>query len=114
MDPSLLFMSVREFQYDIAISEIQEYEEDLKLKGLSRYELSYRRTTCSIILEKIYDEKIRWESSGKSFLVMSPVEIISSFYDLYERGVEKATSEESKEIFQIAYRVSGEILERFL
>ena len=114
MDLSLLFMSVRDFQYDIAISEIQEYEESLRLLYLSSSVLSYKKSICSIIINKLYDEKIRWELSGKSFLVMSPVEIISTFYYVYERGVEKATTQESKEIFQIAYRVSGEILERFL
>ena len=119
MDPSLLFMSVREYQYDVALSELTEYLYELETIGFFDrsdfcYEIIFAESVISQMISKVYDEKIRWESSGKSFLVMSPVEIISSFYDLYERGVEKATSEESKEIFQIAYRVSGEILERFL
>lgn len=114
MDPSLLFMSVREFQYDIAISEIQEYEEDLKLKGLSRYELSYRRTTCSIILEKIYEEKIRWELVQKTIWIDSPVDIIANFYYLYYNCIDMAPEDRFKEIFQIAHQTAGEILDRFL
>lgn len=119
MDPSLLFMSVREYQYDVALSELTEYLYELEATGFSDrsdsdYEKIFTESVISQMIAKVYDEKIRWESSGKSFLVMSPVEIISKFYDVYERGIEKATTLDSKEIFQIAYRVSGEILERFL
>ena len=114
MDPSLLFMSVREFQYDIAISEIQDYERGLNSLNLDRFELSYKKSVCSILIENIYEQKIRWELTQKTIYIDSPLDIIAEFYDRYEWFIDIAPEERFKEVFYIAHQTIGEILERFV
>ena len=114
MDLSLLFMSVRDFQYDVAISEIQEYEESLRLLYLSSSVLSYKKSICSIIIDKLYDEKIRWELNQKTIWIDSPVEILSNFYYKFEFFITIAPEERFENIFYIAYQTVGVLLERFV
>ena len=114
MGPSLLFMSVREYQYDIAISELTEYSDDLKIRDMTEYERGYMESVVSQIIMKIYDEKIRWELAEKTIWISSPVDIIADYYYSYQRCISKAPTDEYKEIFQIAYQAAEEILQRFL
>ena len=114
MDPSLLFMSVREYQYDIAISELGDYSEELKLRDMTEYERSYFESVVSQVIMKLYDEKIRWELAEKAIWIDSPVDVIANFYYSYQICIGKAPTDEFQEIFQIAFQAAGEILDRFL
>ena len=114
MDPSLLFMSVRDYQYDIAISELGDYADELKSRKMTEYERGYFESVVSQIIMKLSDEKIRWELAGKSIWVDSPVDIIANFYYSYQIFIGQAPTDEFQEIFQMAHQAAGEILERFL
>ena len=109
-----LYMLVRDYQFDVAISEIQEYDRELGLLNLTLEEFSYKKTIASILLTRIYDEKISWEVGFKQMWVVSPIDIIADFYYLYESFIYIAPNDMAKNMFRIAYKTAGEILERFL
>ena len=114
MDPSLLFMSVREFEYDQAIFEIQEYEKELETRDLNEVERAYYSSAASQILGEMNDEKIRWEVCSKIIWIESPVDIVSKYYHNYLAYSKMAKTEYAKNIFLMAHHAAGEILVRFL
>lgn len=114
MDPSLLFMSVRDFQYDVAISEIQEYEEELLIRDLTPFDYSYFSSVAGQILSEMYEQKIRWELNSKMIWIPSPTDIVASFYYSYSGYAEKAKNDDHRKIFSLAKQAAGEILDRFL